>query len=558
MGIFTGTGFGDIIRPDLVSSGVLASPTGSMPSDLDDTIYGNGGDDSLVGGGGADLIYGGSGNDTLWGSTESTLYGGTGNDQLARGAVMYGEDGNDYLDGDYQGQHTLYGGNGNDTLQGHYLDTEANCTLVGGDGDDLYYDGGTVIELPGGGTDTVLVYSSYTLPENVENLGSWLELWGTLTGNIEDNNIFAVGFSVELVGLGGNDNLSCNDHFDIGDTEETLNGGTGADTMAGGTGNTKYYVDNIGDVVAESAPYSSGGFIYNGGHDLVYSSINYTIGNYIEDLTLTGTAKAGTGNALDNVLTGNGSANSLSGLAGDDSLSGGGGNDTLAGGAGNDSLNGNAGADRMSGEGGNDTYYVDATADQVIEATAGSAGGTDIVYASASFTLGANVESLRMIPGSGAINGTGNGGNNELWGTSAVNTLRGLGGADSFDSGAGGDILVGGTGNDTFVYKDWATSTPAGHDQIRAGDGAVAFEKPGAALGDRFDFSKIDANSTLAGQQHFVFGGGTGAGHLWLVTSGTDTLIRGNVDGDATVEFEIAIADGSVSHTAYRASDFIL
>lgn len=42
------------------------------------------------------------------------------------------------------------------------------------------------------------------------------------------------------------------------------------------------------------------------------------------------------------------------------------------------------------------------------------------------------------------------------------------------------------------------------------------------------------------------------------MTSGTDTLIRGNVDGDATVEFEIAIADGSVSHTAYSASDFIL
>ena len=92
-----------------------------------------------------------------------------------------------------------------------------------------------------------------------------------------------------------------------------------------------------------------------------------------------------------------------------------------------------------------------------------------------------------------------------------------------------------------------------------AGDGAVAFEKPGAALGDRFDLSKMDANTALAGQQHLVFATGPGAGKVWAVDGpGGDTLIQANVDSDAAVEFEVAIADGSVGHGAYNAADFIL
>ena len=73
--------------------------------------------------------------------------------------------------------------------------------------------------------------------------------------------------------------------------------------MAGGLGNDIYVVDNVGDVVTEAD---------NAGTDTVRSSITYTLGANVENLTLTGAAAInGTGNALANIITGNGAANIL-------------------------------------------------------------------------------------------------------------------------------------------------------------------------------------------------------------------------------------------------------
>lgn len=275
-------------------------------------------------------------------------------------------------------------------------------------------------------------------------------------------------------------------------------------------------------------------------------------GNIYNALQYQGDARS----LIENAIGGTG-ADALLGNLTANTLRGGGGNDNLWGRRGDDQLYGDAGADLMYGEAGNDTYYVDNAGDQVVEYSADH--GYDTVYSNVSFTLGANVEALRMVPGTGAVSLTGNDLGNELWASSDRNTVRGLGGADRIDSGNGADILIGGLGADLFIYVSTIPSNPAARDTIAAGDGAAAFELPGAGLGDRVDLSQCDANINASGVQDFVFGTQQGVGRLWAVNSGNDTLIRGNIDADADAEFELLIADGaSIGAGAYSSADFVV
>jgi serralysin len=180
--------------------------------------------------------------------------------------------------------------------------------MTGGSGDDTYIVDNTldvVTEHFNEGIDTVQSSVNYVLSNNVERL--------ILTG-VSNNNATGNDLNNTIFGNGGNN---------------VLDGKLGADTMWGGDGDDTYYVDDAADLIAEVSA--------TGGIDTVISSVSRSLLNpYLENLTLVGSARAGVGNGLDNILLGGNINNDLYGGDGNDHLIGGGGKDYLVGGAGAD------------------------------------------------------------------------------------------------------------------------------------------------------------------------------------------------------------------------------
>ncbi|MDB5431398.1 MAG: hypothetical protein JWP35_2514 [Caulobacter sp.] len=281
--------------------------------------------------------------------------------------------------------------------------------------------------------------SSTTTGGTTSGSGSTTVTYALQNGGAGNDTLNGSKNADHQVGNAGNDTLignEGNDWLEGGDGNDNLNGNSGADRMVGGAGNDSYGVDNVGDQIVEDV---------DGGIDQVTSTITYVLSDNLENLTLSGSANIdGTGNGLDNKLNGNDGVNVLTGGAGVDQLFGGAGNDTLFGGDGADKLDGGAGADRMEGGAGDDLYFVDATADVIVE---GLNAGLDSVSSTATYTLTDNVENLTLT-GTAAINGTGNALDNKIVGNAAANVLSGNDGADQITAGDGADTLYGGAGND--------------------------------------------------------------------------------------------------------------
>ena len=269
---FSGLGGDDTLDGSSTDTTVVA--TGDTGNDsliggpLNDALDGGTGDDTLVGGPGADTMTGGAGNDTYnvqsphdlvtentgegddtvtssigyhlpdnvesltltatapWGfgnpspntltgnPAPNALRGGTGDDTIS------GLDGNDSLTGG-TGADSLSGDGGDDTLDGG----PGADTLAGGPGNDTYIvtsTADTIIELPTGGTDTVLSSSPFFhLADNLEAL--------TLTGTGDFIGWGNAGAN-SILGNPGNNDLRG------GAGHDTLDGGAGADTLSGGSG----------------------------------------------------------------------------------------------------------------------------------------------------------------------------------------------------------------------------------------------------------------------------------------------------------------------------------
>ncbi|MDQ6433016.1 hypothetical protein RB623_02985 [Mesorhizobium sp. LHD-90] len=453
-------------------------------NDGNDSLYGSGGADVMDGGDGDDVMSGGGADDIMWGNLGvDGLVGGDGNDTLYADLfnrrddlapnTLHGEGGNDVLIG-AAGNDRLLGGAGDDVMEGadgadsfiFQLPGEVGAGEIidGGAGTDRIelVDGVSFVQaasiasiemvefrnavaatflaqqvktgmaanlvlkasFPGEGDDTFVVQMR---AETSIDLASFnFERWEAgdhirIEGDGDAETMTGSFYKDVLLGNGGNDIL------EGGFGNDTLDGGAGIDTLSGSFGDDFYVVDNAGDLVTETAG--------NGSADRVAVRVSYALAAVVAVELLTTTASTAT-TAIN--LSGNGLSQTITGNAGNNVLKDGGG-----------------AGDVMKGLAGNDAYLVYSAATTIIEGA--SQGISDKVAAAVDFTLGVNVhvETLATTKASGTsgIGLTGNALKQEIVGNAGANvlhdggvgaadTLRGLGGNDTYRVFNAGDVIV--------------------------------------------------------------------------------------------------------------------
>jgi Ca2+-binding RTX toxin-like protein len=169
-----------------------------------------------------------------------------------------------------------------------------------------------------------------------------------------------------------------------------------------------------------------------------------------------------------------------------------------------------------------------------------AAGGTLIVNASSL----ANTTQTISIDGRAIHDG-----NLILFGGAGNDTIMAGDGADLIIGGGLSDTLFGGPGADTFRYDAASNSTAAAPDLI--GDFTSGT--------DKFDLSRIDANTNAAGDQAFTWIGGAAfngvAGELRSYNQNGYIWVEGDTDGDGDGDLVITLHLGTV---ALVHGDFLL
>jgi Ca2+-binding RTX toxin-like protein len=448
-------------------------------------------------------IYGLGGNDTFYSDVANVvyIYGGNGNDDIDRdndaiggGAELYGDDGNDTIDGGSQGDE-IYGGDDNDYVTAWLGDDyveggKGSDALFGQGGEDTLY-GGSGADLLNGGDDNDILYGG----DGDDNANVNFSAGASNTG-----------FTGGLFGGAGND------YLDGGAGNDYLNGGTGDDIMVGGVGNDVFRVDSALDAVLEGG----GG----GTFDVVETSVTYALAAGADIELMQTTSEAGSG-AIN--LIGNAVSQTLIGNAGVNNLVGGGGNDVLR------------------GLGGNDNYFVDSQSDVIDEI--GGGGLLDRVYTTTTYVLAAddNIEFIATTNNAlttainlagNAVSQTivGNAGSNVIYGGLGNDNLQGLAGADFFvfdtAPGAGNvDTLdftvadtirmensvytgLAGTGAltaDQFTANTTGLATGANHHIIYETDtGKLYYDSNGSAAGGSVMFAQLSAGLALTSADFFI------------------------------------------------------
>lgn len=516
-------------------------------------------------------VDGGAGDDYLAGSSnpatagDDIFYGGEGND------IIFGAGGNDHLEGNAGddilrsggGNDTLIGGEGNDTYGIRFFANKGSSTTDKGtvtiiDDDGVLWNGaprpaevpaewssqppaatgyqitGTATVVTPGTWDLALVDDkgdtkhfalawsggdlTITAGNEVVTIEDYVNgKFGITLDNVyaltDDNDVFSAdsvswtGAGIAVFGLDGTD------HIVTGVGNDFVDGGSGVDVLTGGAGNDTYVVDSPFDEVVENA---------NEGIDTVLASVSYALRPHVENITLLGTGDiAAYGNDLANIIRGN---------------------------SGNNVLDGGAGADTMIGGDGIDVYMVDSSFDQVIE---NPNEGVDVVYASASYQLGSNVEQL-YLAGTENLSGFGN---------SLDNYIRGNSGNNVINGGAGSDIMLGGDGIDVYFvdssYDVIVENANEGTDVVYA---SVAYQ-----LGDNLEYLYLTGTENINGfgnavnnyiegnDGNNVINGGAGSDTMigklgtdvYMVDSSFDVIVENENEGIDTVYSEVAYQLGN-------------
>lgn len=377
------------------------------------------------------VFYGGGYDDVIIGSFNypDVFYGGGGDDSITvrGGDIAYGDDGDDVFDFQAAGASSavlVNGGDGSDILRLSFgMQVDLAAGTVSGLSAFTNSPASTLVSIENVSITAIAGYRSQAFGDDGAN-----NLLVTLDAFQDDGRA-----GVFFLGRGGDDQLvgsNGNDALYGGSGNDIIEGRGGIDELVGGTGDDIYVMTGIGSSIVEYA---------GEGHDEVQTarsvySLEWHGGNEIEDLRFTddATHAAGIGNALDNALYG------------------GAGYDELFGRAGNDSFYGGAGvANTLVGNEGDDSYYVAAEGDSIVE-YANEGYDTVIAYVS-QFTLPRNVEALIFTSGAAAT-GIGNSLANDIRGASGDDLLDGRDGDDIIIGGSGSDLLIGGQGADQFVY----------------------------------------------------------------------------------------------------------
>jgi Ca2+-binding RTX toxin-like protein len=148
--------------------------------------------------------------------------------------------------------------------------------------------------------------------------------------------------------------------------------------------------------------------------------------------------------------------------------------------------------------------------------------------------------------GAGSDQAFGGAGNDRLVGQSGFDTLYGSVGDDTLIGGAGADELYGGLGRDVFVFDDR---------HLGMGIGARDIVFDWNPREDVLDFSRIDANTRVAGDQGLRFESSNDGAFLnvsnsvVMYVSGLDVMFRFEVTGDGIPDFDLRMVGAERFYT---------